>query len=128
MTDLFTIKCIRALKIFSKLQSGLRKNVNTHHSLIIMKEKRMSVNGGGQTVAVLTDLSKTSFTILVSISYISFICICTNKNKNSTKNKVSFRCTSGLLGRMLFNIYIFDYFLLRIRTYIRILLIALMSL
>lgn len=67
----------------SKLQSGLRKNCNAQHSLIIRNKKRgMSVDGGGQAVALLTDLSKTRFinTNLVSISYISFICICANKN------------------------------------------------
>ena len=50
----------------SKLQSGLRKNFNAQHSLIIRNKKRgMSVDGGGQAVALLTDLSKTSLLIQI---------------------------------------------------------------
>ena len=45
--------------IFSKFQCGFRKGFNTQHCLLAMVEKwRKTLDGGGETGAVLTDLSK----------------------------------------------------------------------
>ena len=45
--------------IFSKFQCGFRKGFNAQHCLLAMVEKwRKTLDGGGETGAVLTDLSK----------------------------------------------------------------------
>ena len=45
--------------IFSKFQCGFRKGFNAQHCLLAMVEKRRkTLDGGGETGAVLTDLSK----------------------------------------------------------------------
>ena len=46
-------------KLFSKFQCSFRKGFNVQHCLITMIEKwRRSVDGGGQAVALLPDLSE----------------------------------------------------------------------
>ena len=45
--------------IFSKFQCGFRKGVNAQHCLLVMVEKwRKTLDMGGETGAVLTDISK----------------------------------------------------------------------
>ena len=45
--------------LFSKFQCGFRKGFNAHHCLLAMIEKwRKTLDKGGETGAVLTDLSK----------------------------------------------------------------------
>ena len=52
--------------IFSKFHCGFRKGFNTQHCLLAMVEKwRKTLDGGGETGAVLTDLSKSFDGIII---------------------------------------------------------------
>ena len=53
--------------VFSKFQCGFRKGFNAQHCLLTMVEKwRKTLDEGGETGAVLTDLSK-AFDVLITI-------------------------------------------------------------
>ena len=118
--------------IFSKFQCGFRKGFNTQHCLLAMVEKwRKTLDGGGETGAVLTDLSKAfdcidhNLLIAKLNAYgfdkqsINFIYSYLTKRKQRTKVdsavsswEILFSVVpqSSVLGPLLFNIYICDMF------------------
>ena len=118
--------------IFSKFQCGFRKGFNTQHCLLAMVEKwRKTLDGGGETGAVLTDLSKAfdcidhNLLIAKLNAYgfdkqsINFIYSYLTKRKQRTKVDSAVSSweilfsgvpQSSVLGPLLFNIYICDMF------------------
>ena len=116
-------------KIFSKYQCGFPKGFSTLHCLIAMIEKwRQSLHSSGQTVAVLTDLSKAfdciDHKLLIAKlnayrfdNSITFIYSYLSQRKQRTKVNASFSCWAeilfgvpqgSILGPLLFNTYIYD--------------------
>ena len=87
--------------IFSKFQCGFRKGFNAQHCLLAMVEKwRQTLDGGGETGAVLADLSKPfdciNHNLLIAElnvygfekQSINFIYSYLTKRKQRTKNKL----------------------------------------
>ena len=119
-------------KVFSKYQCGFRKGFSAKHCLVAMIEKwQRSLDSGGQSATVLTDLSKAfdciDHELLIAklnaygfdnLSF-TFIYLYLSERKQKTKINSSFSCWAEILfgapqgpilGSLLFNSYIFDLF------------------